>query len=204
MIDLRSMTAHELAGFLGGIKVATAAAALAELAALAPMATRAITDPLILPNNVTEEVYQAHFPLRYNVDALTPFEAHELALDATVQQWIFRQAFACVSDKYGRIDIPAGFTTDFASVPARLQSVISACSPLILRPSGAHDWLYTRNGLMPDGKTRLTFEQVNGVLTELMFYCGAGPAIRAMVYEAVQIGGKSTWNSHNPPAGFEA
>jgi hypothetical protein len=215
------MDAVELATKMGGIRLSTASDMLSEMSRVPSIPDNGC---LTLSNGVSEESYNAHFPEPYNVKALTPWEAKELGLDPSVQQWIFLSEFKYISDKFGEILIPKDFTTDFASVPARLQSIISSCSPLILRPSAPHDWLYTENGLttqLYDPKTlellqaqgllypgqtyrRLTFEQVNELLCEAMFYCGAGPAIRAAVYEAVQIGGKSTWNAHNPPNAYMA
>jgi hypothetical protein len=179
---------------------------------------------LILPNTIDEATFQARFPLPYCTRALTPWEARRVGLDWTVQQWIFTAPFIYNSDRFGPINIPTGFTTDAASVPPRLQSVIGRTDPRILGPSAPHDWLFTRNGLTDqplDQETmdlladqglleaqqtcrRLTFEQTNELLVEAMWYCGADEEIRAAVYEAVQIGGKATWNAHNPPAAYRA
>lgn len=179
---------------------------------------------LLLENGIPEPAFKARFPLPYCTRALSPWEAQEHGLDWSVQQWAFTAPFIYVSDKFGQVYIPCGFTTDAASVPSRLQSIIGRTDRRILFPSAAHDWLYSRCGLTGqplDGKTavllekqgllepnqltrRLTFDQANELLTEAMYYCGASASLRAEVKFAVQEGGKETWNRHNPPAAYRA
>lgn len=178
----------------------------------------------LIENGIPETAFKARFPLPYCTQALTPWEAQERGLDWTVQQWVFTAPFIYVSDKFGEIYIPCGFTTDGASVPLKLQSIIGRTDRRILFPSAAHDWLYCQCGLtgqpldertatLLDGQgllepnqltRRLTFDQVNEVLTEAMYYCGADAVLRAEVKFAVQNGGKTIWNRHTPPAAYRA
>jgi len=51
-------------------------------------------------------------------------------------------------------------------------------------------------GLLAPGQTcrRLTKEQVDKLLVEAMWWCGADPAIRSAVFDAVQLAGEALWN----------
>ena len=179
---------------------------------------------LILRNNVDEAAFKARFPLPYNTKALTVWEAQRMGLDWTEQQWMFLEPFIYNSDRFGQIYVPIAFTTDAASVPDRLESIIGRTDRRILFPSAAHDLLFTRCGLtdqLLDDKTaallaqqgllepeqtccRLTFDQCNELLVEAMWYCDADAELRGEVYLAVSEGGKAIWNAHNPPAAYRA
>ena len=133
-----------------------------------------------------ESAFLAHFPLPFCVTALTPLES------PTSSQWRYLSPFAYVSDKFGRIDIPAGFRTDFASIPHALHGIIDDDDPAILFPSGPHDWLFSNGGDTGNGRI-LTFSESNEVLTEAMFWCGASSELRAIVFQTVELFGKSHW-----------
>lgn len=148
-----------------------------------------------MPSKITKEQFMARFPLPYCVQAINPFRAKELGLSSDVVWWEFKLPFRYVSDKYGVVDIPAGFITDFASVPTCLESIISSDAPEILFASAPHDFLFEKHGKRP-GVPDLSFNDVNELLTEAMYYCGANSFQRAEVAIAVKIGGKKLWNKH--------
>ena len=56
--------------------------------------------------------------------------------------WIVRQPLTyTIGVSQDSVTVPAGFVTDFASIPQALQSIIRANGPYIL-PAVVHDYLY--------------------------------------------------------------
>src|SRR4030095_5800628 len=142
--------------------------------------------------SVSETEFKERFLLAFRVRAVTIYEAarHGWATDRSY--WQFLAPFQYVSPKWGPIDIPKEFYTDFASVPPSLHSIIDDDSPIILFPSVPHDFLFTKRD--EDGtrgwisKTKqLTLTQVNEVLKEAMSFCGANFATRELVFYAVEL-----------------
>ena len=92
-----------------------------------------------------------------------------------------------------RIDVPAGFETDFASVPFAARWYVDSTDPDILFPAIVHDWLYQNRGQI-EGRT-LSREQSDGVLREAMQAIGA-PALKTrFAYRAVRLGGWHAWRT---------
>ena len=142
--------------------------------------------------SVSEIEFKKRFPLSYRVQAVTIYEAARQGWATDRSYWQFIGPFRYVSPKWGPIDIPKGFYTDFASVPPSLHSIIDDDSPIILFPSAPHDFLFTKRD--EDGtrgwisKTKqLTLTEVNRVLTEAMSFCGANFLTRELVFNAVEL-----------------
>jgi hypothetical protein len=142
--------------------------------------------------SVPETEFKIRFPLAFRVQAVTIYEAKRKDWATDRSYWQFLAPFHYVSPKWGQIEIPEGFYTDFASVPPMLHSIVDDDSPIILFPSAPHDFLFTRRD--EDGtrgwisKTKqLTLTQVNEVLKEAMSFCGANLATRELVFQAVQL-----------------
>lgn len=152
--------------------------------------------PLVLHNGITEDAWLTRFPNPYCVFALTPWEAHRLDLDPGKTWWQFLEDFAYVSDRFGKITIPKGFLTDTASIPTQLRSFIDNDSPEMLFPSAPHDRLFFSRGKMDNGKV-LTFSECNQLMTEAMWWMGAGRRTIGKVYTAIQLGGKKYWDAPN-------
>ena len=171
------------------------------------------------PNNgISEESYNAHFPLPYCTRYLSEWECRRLGLDPEDPNWVFTAPFVYESDRFGRIYTPVDDTTDGASVPRQtgLLTALTRVSPHILPASGPHDRLFERvgltdqpmdahtmellatQGLLAPGQTcrRLSFDQCNEVLAEAMWYCDATKVERTEAYFAVSTGGKAIWNRH--------
>lgn len=160
------------------------------------------TNPPILRNNVSESDFSRHFPRVFKVRSLNPFEALKLGLSTSITYWEYLEPFEYISDKWGSILVPAGFITDFASVPPALHSIYDNDSPILLYPSAPHDLIFTHaenrtdlpfkptngrsRGWLHDGR-QLTLQQANEVLVEAMFYCGADSIARGQVFGAVQV-----------------
>ena len=95
------------------------------------------------------------------------------------------------SDILGRrLDVPAGFVTDFASVP-RLPVVYLAAGGRGDRAAVIHDWLYSTR--MVDRAT------ADAVLREALLACGYGPVLANLFYAAVRIFGRGPWDAPNRP-----
>lgn len=133
------------------------------------------------------------FPLPLVLRALAAEEVRNAESDRALYQ--LREEFRYVSDTFGEIVVPAGFVTDFASIPRAALWYVDDDDPCILFGSVIHDYLYTRHGDLGLG-TRVIFtrEQADQVLREAMLVCGARKAQAAVVYAAVRLGGGSHWN----------
>jgi hypothetical protein len=148
--------------------------------------------PLKFKPGATEQEFLKHFPLPYKVQAVTIYEAQKQGWATDRSYWQFLSPFQYVSEKWGKIDIPQDFYTDFASVPPKLHSIIDDDSPIILFPSAPHDFLFTKRksdrtrGWVSANK-QLTLTQVNRVLTEAMAICGADLLTRELVFHAVEL-----------------
>jgi hypothetical protein len=105
------------------------------------------------------------------------------------QSWQLNLPFrASVSDDAHRrvIEVPAGFVTDFASVP-RLPVVFLLAGDTAHKPALLHDYLYSLGG---DDAARLYADYV---LRAGMAANGDPWWRRALVYRAVRLFGASHW-----------
>ncbi len=153
--------------------------------------------------SVSETEFKKRFPSPYRVRGVTIYEAARQGWPTDRSYWQFLAAFQYVSPKWGPIDIPKGFYTDFASVPPSLHSIIDDDSPIILFPSAPHDFLFTKRD--EDGtrgwisKTKqLTLTEVNRVLTEAMSFCGANFLTRELVFNAVELANEGVRHEFAP------
>jgi Protein of unknown function (DUF1353) len=101
--------------------------------------------------------------------------------------------------------VPAGFTTDFASVPHFLQSIIANNDPDIELPAIIHDWLYQNRGnIFADDRSYLHFKRAecDAILRTAMkervrcarhsqshYFCR-----RWAAWSAVRVGGWVPWD----------
>lgn len=122
------------------------------------------------------------------------FTAAELA-ERKVVGPLFRLLvdFRIEVDGLGEIVIPAGFETDWASIPGFARAYLSGDDPRILVPSLAHDWLYNQAGCFNVLEKPLDRQQCDDVLRRLMVFCGASNPRAYTVYLAVRAGGGSHW-----------
>jgi hypothetical protein len=90
------------------------------------------------------------------------------------------------------ITVPAGFKTDFASVP-RIPFVYDAEGGKCDKAAVVHDWLYSI-GSSAGGVSR---EQADQVLREAILASGYSTATAAIFYAAVRVGGGSHWRQEN-------
>lgn len=110
------------------------------------------------------------------------------------QKYVLHHPFVYDSNLLGRIEIPAGITTDFASVPRILWRYLDPEDTCVQYPGLIHDQLYAWGGKLPDGReyTRLQADQV---FREAMEISGARWDQRVAAYNAVRLFGASHWNS---------
>ena len=69
--------------------------------------------------SVPETEFKERFPLAFRVRAVTIYEAQRQGWPTDRSYWQFLAPFQYVSPKWGSIDIPKGFYTDFASVTTK-------------------------------------------------------------------------------------
>lgn len=128
------------------------------------------------------------FPNALKLRALSPAELREMKSDAA--QFTLIEDFVFNSSA-GVITVPAGFCSDFASVPRAARWYVDDDDPAILFASIIHDAIYAVAGVLPD--RTLTRAQCDDILAEAMLACGAGWLQRAVVYRAVRLFGGSHW-----------
>lgn len=125
---------------------------------------------------------QQMFPARPRFEAVLP---HELRGGA--QLYVFTEEWAYNSPKYGSGVIPAGFTTDFASIPGFFRRYMDDDDPGILCPSLRHDHRYSTRAIPR--------ADADDELAEGMAACGARWDQRKAVKLAVRLFGGSHWKS---------
>jgi len=95
------------------------------------------------------------------------------------------QLHACFGQGDYRITIPAGFETDFASVPQVFWNILPPCGSYG-KAAVVHDFLYRTKGLATRG-------QADAVLLEAMTFLFVGWWTRQVIYWGVRIGGRRSY-----------
>lgn len=93
------------------------------------------------------------------------------------------------------ITIPAGFVTDWASVPWWLDGFVPSFGPYA-PATIPHDYLYSVGGVLPCGDA-FTRKQVDDLFLDLLKELGVSWAKRSAMYRAVRLGGGSGWNKRD-------
>lgn len=95
------------------------------------------------------------------------------------------------SDRIGSFVVPAGFKTDFASIPRVLWNLL----PPVGRYDAAavlHDYLYQR----PSGAPKVTRSIADHVLLEAMDTLRVILPARVAIFAGVRLGGWLVWNNY--------
>lgn len=99
------------------------------------------------------------------------------------------------------ITVPAGATTDFASVPRWAWSLFPPDGPW-LKAAVVHDFLYRTRGTCfwdgQNGRTRARpygRAEADGILREAMQVVGVSAFARGVIWSAVRIGGSGGWGA---------
>ncbi len=87
------------------------------------------------------------------------------------------------------INIPAGFVTDFASIPPPVSWFWPPAGADYGKAAVVHDWLYAH----PGSRSR---NACDDVFREAMRVLGCSAWKRGMIYSAVRVGGWRAWGKH--------
>ena len=102
--------------------------------------------------------------------------------------WLLTRSFRYqILDTDLVIEVPAGFVTDFASIPRPLWTLASPHG-FYSRASIIHDFLYWDQ--------RCTREQADGIMLIAMQESAVGFAERQAIYAGVRAGGQSSWDGN--------
>ena len=102
--------------------------------------------------------------------------------------WVLDAPLVYESDLVGRIEVPAGFETDFSSVP-RVPIVYMAFGDRAHREAVLHDYLYRI-----DAVPAATFDQANDVFLEAMECRNKSWYIRWPMFWGVCFGGSGSFH----------
>jgi len=92
--------------------------------------------------------------------------------------------------------VPAGFRTDFASVPAIFRSLVSKIGAHT-KAAVLHDWLYHERPFVQAAfgvVLPISRKDADGIFLRAMRESGVGWWRRTMAYQAVRNGGLAAWN----------
>lgn len=112
--------------------------------------------------------------------------------------WILQEPLVYESDLLGTITIPAGFVTDFASVP-RVPLIYSFYGDRAHRESVVHDLLYRVDAAQcisfwENLERHVSFDQANKVFLEAMAARKKSRFVRYGMYWGVCLGGRSSYH----------
>jgi hypothetical protein len=125
---------------------------------------------------------------------LTPLVVQEI--DEFAGTWQLQSPLVYQSDVLGKtVTAPAGFVTDFASVP-RILGIYDLEGGRCNKAATIHDLLYT---LGSAGAMQIDRATADAVLREAIRASGYSAATAAIFYAAVRAGGASHWKAPNQP-----
>lgn len=99
-----------------------------------------------------------------------------------------------MSSGWGRIEVPAGFITDFASVP-KLPLTWLAAGGTANEAAVVHDWLYTVHRVGPVDITR---SEADAIFREAIPASEDPNAPAFLMWLAVRFGGSNAWDAAGP------
>ena len=102
--------------------------------------------------------------------------------------WVIYSPLLYMSDVLGRIEVPAGFETDFASVP-RIPIVYMLWGDRAHREAVLHDYLYRIDSI-----PCVEFNAANDAFLEAMICRGKSVFVRYAMYRGVCLGGRSSYH----------
>jgi hypothetical protein len=102
--------------------------------------------------------------------------------------WVIDSPLIYESDIVGRIEVPQGFETDFASVP-RIPLIYTLYGDRAHRESVLHDYLYRIDSVPP-----ATYDEANQVFLEAMTVRGKSWFVRKCMYAGVCAGGFTSYH----------
>lgn len=101
--------------------------------------------------------------------------------------WVISSELLVINQTTGfRINIPAGFTYDLASVPWAFTRILPKAHPLMFKAATVHDYLYWKHiG---------TKEEADNIFYEIMVQEGMPLWKAKAAYQAVNLFGQSAWD----------
>lgn len=105
--------------------------------------------------------------------------------------WVLESPLSYESDIVGKIVVPAGFETDFASVP-RIPIFYFLFGNRAHREAVLHDYLYRINSV-----PQATYSQANDVFFEAMKLRGKAFYVRYPMWWGVCLGGYTSYHKRN-------
>ena len=110
---------------------------------------------------------------------------------------LFRSFTFHLASKYGSrsIRIPAGFVTDFASVPKAFWSIVPPYGKYT-KAAVLHDYLYHMKGFPREtweSKIPYTRKECDRIFLQAMEVLGVGRTKRYIMYQAVRLFGGKSW-----------
>lgn len=119
---------------------------------------------------------------------VTDLDVRKLGRDASADKrgsWKLLQLLVYESDRIGQIIVPAGFVTDFASVP-RLPVAYLLAGDTGHAAAVLHDWLYTTH--------EVSRADADAVFAEALEVGGEPAWRRGLMWLGVRLGGWGPWN----------
>lgn len=115
------------------------------------------------------------------------FETELVVQEIDDSTWRLKEDLVYKGDIVDLVYVPAGFITDFASVP-RVPFIFDVLGDIAHRSAVLHDYLYYCGNV-----SRYTADRV---LLEAMKVDGVAPWKRQQIFWGVRIGGWKAWNEH--------
>lgn len=108
--------------------------------------------------------------------------------------WILHNELRCEADNGEVFYIPAGLTTDLASIPRVLWSFLPPQGPWA-RASVLHDWLYEQRYYSDKMDSDAARRECDRLFWEAMRDDGVDKETRDMIYSAVRAFGKEVYET---------
>lgn len=107
----------------------------------------------------------------------------------TPDEWVVRVPLVWEDARFGgRIEVPAGFITDLASIPRVLRGVLDVTGPS-RKPAVLHDWLYCSQ---PCSRA-----EADGIFRHALGVSGLGKLARNTYWAGVRTGGWLPWSKNS-------
>lgn len=112
------------------------------------------------------------------------------------RKWKLVENFTYIHDKepWGYVDVPAGFLTDFASIPRALWAALPPTGQYG-KAAVIHDWLYFSGQI--EGRDAqlhpITRGNADAIFREAMDDLGVPRMLRWTIWSAVRAGGSAIW-----------
>jgi hypothetical protein len=105
---------------------------------------------------------------------------------------LLTEPFRFFSDVVGWVTVPAGFDTDYASIPRALWSIYPPDGEYT-EAAVVHDFLYWQHAVSTAELRKVTREEADDVFLEALALLGVPLARRRLMYRAVRVGGAGPW-----------